>query len=178
MASSNLSVPVLLGVSDEPVSSDQTDFTTNKFVELCDPIAPSVLKDYQYFCKCCNQVQILICQLYCPLAASPFHRTLYILACVSKSCWNKSDSWRGLRGQSHAQDTSTKIENATKSDPMFDVDDDWGDAEDDATSLFTTQKSTELAPMVTAPCHDCNDSESESDVASGECHGQANYVEN
>lgn len=99
-----------------------------------------------------NQTSMkLMCQIYCPLTGSLYHRTLFIYACANKRCWNDRASWCVVRAQvlSQADDVVENEENL-KHD-LFDLDDDWGDdAEDDRGGVVdSTRKSQEH--VVVAP---------------------------
>ena len=41
-------------------------------------------------CKLCNQLQVLVVQLYCPLEGFAYDRIIQVFACTRKCCWNKS----------------------------------------------------------------------------------------
>ncbi|XP_013384996.1 programmed cell death protein 2-like [Lingula anatina] len=89
---------VLLGVCDEEVGEgDVTDWKTNKFGG--NPDFPSNVEPPTPVCELCGKRLLLVTQLYCPLQGSLYHRTMYIFGCVTKTCWNKSESWKVLRVQ-------------------------------------------------------------------------------
>ena len=44
-------------------------------------------------CGHCGGPRSQMCQVYCPLEGSPYHRTLHLLACCQPGCWNRSDRW-------------------------------------------------------------------------------------
>lgn len=50
-------------------------------------------------CKRCGRKQSLVVQVYSPLEGGVHHRTLYIFACVTQECWNRTHSWTCLRSQ-------------------------------------------------------------------------------
>lgn len=50
-------------------------------------------------CKRCGRRQSLVVQVYAPLDGSIYHRTLFLFACVTQECWNRSHSWTCLRSQ-------------------------------------------------------------------------------
>jgi len=60
----------------------------------------------------CNNVLYLVCQIYCPLSNSEFHRVLYIFGCGNASCWNKNKSWKVLRAQ--AKDSNFVVKETTE----------------------------------------------------------------
>jgi len=122
---------VLLGVGDEEVADYDTDFTTSKVggaPDWPDPASPPPLP----LCAMCSASLSLICQIYCPLAASPYHRTLYVFACTRPQCWNVTDSWCVIRCQkladSNVSDNSDEI---TENGNLGLGVDDWGDDADD-----------------------------------------------
>ncbi|XP_072171543.1 programmed cell death protein 2-like [Diadema setosum] len=97
-------------------------------------------------CYMCQRSLTLVCQLYCPLEGSLYHRTIYVFTCLSDQCQQKV-SFRVFRAQklADAAQSSTQPPNSsqhhqsaqTGNDSMtFDTDwcdaaDDWGDAADD-----------------------------------------------
>lgn len=90
---------VLLGFEDEPITEkykDQINFTTNKIGGKPDwpGDAPTAVT-----CKLCSLNLPLVLQIYAPLDYSPYHRTLYIFACINPNCWNQNGSWVCLRSQ-------------------------------------------------------------------------------
>ena len=42
-------------------------------------------------CSLCSAPSVLVSQIYAPLDDSPYHRTLYLFACLSPMCWNKTE---------------------------------------------------------------------------------------
>ena len=85
-------------------------------------------------CQLCHTTIQLICQIYAPLENSPYHRTLYVFACIQPPCWNDSKSWKCFRGQFKASETLQPPKEETQQ-PAFTldwgVDSDWGDDDDD-----------------------------------------------
>ena len=135
--------PLLLGYLDEKISpeidlNDQTDYTTSKIGGLPNWIVdiPAVS---ELACSICQSPTQLLCQIYAPLENSPFHRTLYIFACIQPPCWNDSKSWKCFRGQVKSEDqTKTKIDHEIAQSQLqktsnfsldWGVDSDWGDEE-------------------------------------------------
>ncbi|KAL5019242.1 hypothetical protein ScPMuIL_004964 [Solemya velum] len=77
-------------------------------------------------CPRCSWILRLVLQSYCPLEASDFHRTLYVFACVNKSCWSEPHSWQVLRSQKICED-SKRVTSPKIKVPV----DDWGTEMDD-----------------------------------------------
>jgi len=123
--------PLFLGVLDEPIALPEADFTTSKCGGFAD-VHPSFQRtDFNLTCRLCNQSNTvkLILQIYCPLANSRYHRTLYIFACTNITCWDNSKAWKVFRLQSLAENVEQK-----ESGAMFDLDDDWGDEDENENS--------------------------------------------
>uniref|UniRef100_A0A146M603 Programmed cell death protein 2-like n=1 Tax=Lygus hesperus TaxID=30085 RepID=A0A146M603_LYGHE len=127
---------VLLGYEDEPISDiykDQVDYTTNKIGGHPDwpGDAPTAVT-----CKLCNLSLPLVLQIYAPLDNSPYHRTLYLFACINPHCWNQNGSWVCLRSQILA-DSNTEMKvsynsyenEACRNDWGVPGGDNWGDEE-------------------------------------------------
>ncbi|KAL4613705.1 programmed cell death protein 2-like isoform X1 [Arapaima gigas] len=137
---------VLLGLCDEAVDGKTTSCFINKIGGSPDRF-PSVSLHYPC-CGACGAVLIHVVQVYCPLEASPYHRTMNVFACPYPQCSGKSESWRVLRSQcleSHLK-ASQEIPVSQKTDvPMtssdwFEGADDWGvEEEDDAVSVDPIQ---------------------------------------
>lgn len=91
-------------------------------------------------CRACGRTCPLLAQVYAPLDdASPYHRVLYVFACVRQECWGNQDAWSCLRLQvldsSYAAVALKTAEAGTASgaevSDMFGCDDDWGEEEDE-----------------------------------------------
>ncbi|PVU97904.1 hypothetical protein BB559_001855 [Furculomyces boomerangus] len=50
-------------------------------------------------CGNCNDLMILLFQIYAPLENSPFERVLYLWGCTKKSCMKNPNSFKAIRGQ-------------------------------------------------------------------------------
>merc|ERR1719264_57031 len=92
---------MLLGYPDEDVSAG-VDFTTNVIGGM--PAFPPTPKTAHptpddLRCSLCSAPSVLVSQIYAPLDDSPYHRTLYLFACLSPVCWNKTESWKCFRLQ-------------------------------------------------------------------------------
>ena len=146
---------VLLGLPDEPIEvsvdelSPEVDFSTSKCGGRCKPPPPFSPSDVVNTAKCgicgggggevgatstdpSSSSMKLICQIYCPLSGSRFHRTLYLFACVNRNCWNRPGSWIALRAQAVCQEAEAVEEtNGAKKDDLFELNDEWDDDEDD-----------------------------------------------
>ena len=44
-------------------------------------------------CRKCGKPQALVVQLYCPLEASSYHRSIYVFCCAEQVCWSESSGW-------------------------------------------------------------------------------------
>lgn len=125
---------VLLGFEDEPITEkykEHVNFTTNKIGGKPDwpGDAPTAVT-----CKLCSLNLPLVLQIYAPLDYSPYHRTLYLFACINPNCWNQNGSWVCLRSQM----LETKNEVVCSNIAVLDSNDasewcsgvdDWGDEE-------------------------------------------------
>ncbi|XP_075238197.1 programmed cell death 2 like trus [Lycorma delicatula] len=121
---------VLLGFEDEAITDkykQHLDFTCNKFGGKPDWPTGENYKNPN--CQLCGLSLPLILQIYAPVE-NPFHRTLYIFACINPNCWNQKGSWVCLRvqvlsGSSVRPDvTQTQSTNATE---WCDEADNWED---------------------------------------------------
>ncbi|XP_018015023.1 uncharacterized protein LOC108671939 [Hyalella azteca] len=136
-------MPVLLGFVDEEVYQ-KNQYTTNHKVSKIGgkPDWPTLAGCTSPVCSGCGAVQALIMQIYAPLHFCPDHRTLYIFACLTPSCWGASHSWTCIRVQwpaspvpeSSGHKSSSRSQACEEdSGDMFEVADDWGsDSEDDS----------------------------------------------
>uniref|UniRef100_A0A8D8YRH9 Programmed cell death protein 2-like n=2 Tax=Cacopsylla melanoneura TaxID=428564 RepID=A0A8D8YRH9_9HEMI len=98
MASKNPTV--YLGYIDELIrecSSSSIEFTSNKIGGK--PVWATDIKNSTPSCKICGLKLILVAQLYAPLENSPYHRCLFVFACINSSCWNQNKSWVCIRCQ-------------------------------------------------------------------------------
>lgn len=89
---------IQIGICDDKEEiKNNIDFMINKIGGL-----PNYLPN-KYFnlskCSLCSNEMVLVAQLYCPLDNSYYHRVFYVMACINKSCWNKSQSWIVYRSQ-------------------------------------------------------------------------------
>ncbi|XP_052071347.1 programmed cell death protein 2-like isoform X1 [Mytilus californianus] len=118
---------VLLGIIDEPCSSLQINWSSNKIGGHPDWIIPQTSPS----CSECNKPMVLVVQLYCPLDGSVYHRTLYAFTCVN--C--KGNKWTVIRQQTQSKIESKAIAkkvSSTKIDNDLGVKtDDWGTDMDD-----------------------------------------------
>ncbi|BES91579.1 Programmed cell death protein 2, C-terminal putative domain [Nesidiocoris tenuis] len=136
MSRPGIGIKVLLGYEDESISEkykDQVDYTTNKIGGHPDwpGDAPTAVT-----CKLCNLSLPLVLQIYAPLDNSPYHRTLYLFACINPQCWNQNGSWVCLRSQAlprsnaEIEDGCEMLENAAcRNDWSVAGGDNWGDEE-------------------------------------------------
>ncbi|XP_053742273.1 programmed cell death protein 2-like [Synchiropus splendidus] len=91
---------VLIGVCDVELDRRRhhSSFLTNKVggpPDWCPGFVPEVP-----LCGRCGASLAHVVQIYCPLAASPYNRTLNVFACLGSECSGLSESWRVLRSQS------------------------------------------------------------------------------
>ncbi|RXN20146.1 programmed cell death 2-like protein [Labeo rohita] len=69
---------------------------------------------FQYpTCSLCERGLSHVVQIYCPLAASPYHRTINVFACSNPQCCGKSESWIVLRSQCLEDDIKARQDNKT-----------------------------------------------------------------
>ncbi|KAL6474141.1 hypothetical protein MHYP_G00177020 [Metynnis hypsauchen] len=88
----------LIGISDGPIEKKKgTFYYTNKIGGKPDPI-PGISDAYNQ-CGVCDGILGHVVQIYCPLAASPYHRTINVFACPNPQCSGKPESWKALRSQ-------------------------------------------------------------------------------
>lgn len=91
---------VYLGYEDEIVTEKNKTFvnyTVNKIGGH--PDWPSENIHFSMKCPLCSLNRLLITQSYAPLENSPYHRILYLFACINPNCWNQSESWSCVRCQ-------------------------------------------------------------------------------
>nr|ACO09556.1 Programmed cell death protein 2 [Osmerus mordax] len=90
----------LIGVCDGAIGDGKRYpllYLTNKVGGLPD-VLPVISWQYPS-CVLCNGILAHVVQVYCPLEASLYHRTLHLLACPNPQCSSKSESWKVLRSQ-------------------------------------------------------------------------------
>ncbi|MBN3298213.1 PDD2L protein, partial [Amia calva] len=87
-------------------------------------------------CWRCGAALAHVVQVYCPLEASPYHRTLNVFSCPSAACSGKSDGWKVLRSQCLETENKPSQEHDAKKEVLMaakdwcDGADDWGMDED------------------------------------------------
>ncbi|KAM9807929.1 programmed cell death protein 2-like [Neosynchiropus ocellatus] len=91
---------VLIGVCDVELDRHrhQSSSLTNKVGGPPD-WSPGFAREVP-LCGRCEAPLAHVVQVYCPLAASPYNRTLNVFACLGSECSGLSESWRVLRSQS------------------------------------------------------------------------------
>ncbi|XP_010864886.2 programmed cell death protein 2-like [Esox lucius] len=91
---------VLIGLCDGAIDSKQypTSYFTNKIGDKPNKL-PKISTWQHPRCGLCSAVLGHVLQVYCPLAASPYHRTFNVFACTGPHCSGKPESWRVLRSQ-------------------------------------------------------------------------------
>ncbi|XP_056596090.1 programmed cell death protein 2-like [Triplophysa dalaica] len=87
---------VLIGICDGAIDKN-TSYCTNKIGDILD-LLPVITLQYPT-CTLCQKTLSHVVQVYCPLAASPYHRTINVFACTNPQCYGKSESWIVLRSQ-------------------------------------------------------------------------------
>ncbi|XP_063043248.1 programmed cell death protein 2-like [Engraulis encrasicolus] len=150
----------LIGLCDEAIERKKTisTFLTSKIGGEPDKI-PAVCFRYPS-CTVCKSALTHVVQVYCPLDASPYHRTINVFACTNTDCQGKSDGWKVLRSQCLDSDVklSTGAAGAQQAPhvqpaaPMASTDwcadaDDWGVEEEDCcSSTWTTSQTPTVQP--------------------------------
>ncbi|KAJ7994410.1 hypothetical protein DPEC_G00248990 [Dallia pectoralis] len=89
---------VLIGLCDGAIDSKnyRTSYLTNKIGDKPDTF-PILSSWHNPGCGLCSAALGHVLQVYCPLAGSPYHRTLNVFACTRPQCSGKPESWRVLR---------------------------------------------------------------------------------
>ncbi|KAI5626908.1 programmed cell death protein 2-like, partial [Silurus asotus] len=88
----------LIGICDGTLDKKKdTYYYTNK-IGGCPDLMPGV-SNVHHQCTLCGGFLSHVVQIYCPLAVSPFHRTINVFACTSPQCQCKPESWKALRSQ-------------------------------------------------------------------------------
>ncbi|XP_070686319.1 programmed cell death protein 2-like isoform X2 [Pempheris klunzingeri] len=82
-------------------------------------------------CRRCGAPSALVVQVYCPLEASPYHRTLHLFACPGAGCSGGPEGWTLLRSQSLEEAARTPSRPPAQEAPLSATDwcdtaDDWG----------------------------------------------------
>lgn len=132
---------VLIGLCDGEIDSKRypMSYLTNKIGDQPDKLP--VISWQRPRCRLCSAVMAHVVQVYCPLAASPYHRTLNVFACPGPQCSGQPESWRVLRSQCLESEVRTNHvvqppgQASVKEVPMTttywcDGTDDWGEEED------------------------------------------------
>lgn len=136
---------VLIGICDGAIDKKKnTSYCTNKIGDRPD-LLPIITLQYPS-CSLCQRGLSHVVQVYCPLAASPYHRTINVLACTNPQCYGKSESWIVLRSQCLDDDIKERQDHKTKpcAEPAMsrtdwcDEADDWG--MDDEAAKSTVEK--------------------------------------
>lgn len=88
----------LIGICDGAIDKKKdTHYYTNK-IGGCPDLIPGVSTPHSQ-CTLCGGLLSHVVQIYCPLAASPYHRTINVFACSAPQCHGKLESWKALRSQ-------------------------------------------------------------------------------
>ncbi|KAI4894580.1 hypothetical protein NFI96_018800 [Prochilodus magdalenae] len=145
----------LIGICDGPIEKKGgTFYYTNKIGGNPDLI--SGLPDEYNQCALCDGVLGHVVQIYCPLAASPYHRTINVFACTNLQCNGKPESWKALRSQflesemkqpaeSQGTDSLQAKQPAMSTTDWCDEADDWGMEAEDNKPENRSQASTDTA---------------------------------
>ncbi|KAG1938283.1 programmed cell death protein 2-like [Pimephales promelas] len=121
---------VLIGICDGAIGKKKnTSYCTNKIGDRPD-LLPIITLQYP-ICSLCQRGLSHVVQVYCPLAASPYHRTINVFACTNPQCSGKSESWIVLRSQCLDDDIKGSKSPACTEPAMSRTDwcveaDDWG----------------------------------------------------
>ncbi|KAF4095309.1 programmed cell death protein 2-like [Onychostoma macrolepis] len=124
---------VLIGICDGVIDKKKnTSYCTNKIGARPDLLPVITLQHPS--CALCQRGLSHVVQVYCPLAASPYHRTINVFACTNPQCYGKSESWTVLRSQclddciksSQNNKTTACTESAMSRTDWCDEADDWG----------------------------------------------------
>ncbi|XP_026057632.1 programmed cell death protein 2-like, partial [Carassius auratus] len=103
---------VLIGICDGVIDQKKTtSFCTNKTGDRPDLLP--VISLQHPTCALCRRGLSQVVQIYCPLAASQYHRTIHVFACTSPQCSSKSESWTVLRSQCLEDDIKSRQNNKT-----------------------------------------------------------------
>ncbi|XP_066525358.1 programmed cell death protein 2-like [Hoplias malabaricus] len=149
----------LVGTCDGPVEKkNSTVYYTNKVGGSPDLI-PGV-SHVNKQCSLCDGTLSHVVQIYCPLAASSYHRTINVFACTNQQCCGRPQSWKAIRSQvlesevkqnSEHQDFSVgkeKQEAAMSTTDWCDEADDWGMEAEDNKPENSSQTNINMAPTV------------------------------
>ncbi|XP_052453409.1 programmed cell death protein 2-like isoform X2 [Carassius gibelio] len=103
---------VLIGICDGVIDQKKTtSYCTNKTGDRPDLLP--VISLQHPTCALCRRGLSQVVQIYCPLAASQYHRTIHVFACTSPQCSGKSESWTVLRSQCLVDDIKSRQNNKT-----------------------------------------------------------------
>ncbi|XP_056307897.1 programmed cell death protein 2-like [Danio aesculapii] len=136
---------VLIGICDGAIDKKKNaSYCTNKIGDRPD-LLPIITLQYPS-CSLCQRGLSHVVQVYCPLAASPYHRTINVFACTNPQCYGKSESWIVLRSQCLDDDIKESQDHKTTecAEPTMsrtdwcDEADDWG--MDDESANSTVEK--------------------------------------
>ncbi|XP_051545265.1 programmed cell death protein 2-like isoform X2 [Myxocyprinus asiaticus] len=157
---------VLIGICDGAIDKKKnTSYFTNKIGDSPD-LHPIITLQHP-MCTLCQRGLSHVVQVYCPLAASLYHRTINIFTCANPQCYGKSESWIVLRSQcldeeikalSGSQDDKSTLckESAMSRTDWCDKADDWGmdDEEQDTIAESSAQTSADTVQMQTDSIND------------------------
>ncbi|XP_051239467.1 programmed cell death protein 2-like [Dicentrarchus labrax] len=127
----------LIGVCDGELDPEthRSSHRTNKVGGLPD-WAPTTSRQPPR-CGRCGAPSAHVVQVYCPLEASPSHRTLHLFACPAPGCGGRAEGWTVLRSQSLEAAAGTHSRPAPAQEPPLsatdwcDTADDWGTEEEE-----------------------------------------------
>ncbi|XP_062857610.1 programmed cell death protein 2-like [Trichomycterus rosablanca] len=132
----------LIGLCDGIIDKNSTNYYTNKVGGYPDLI-PGISYPL-YRCILCDGILSHVVQIYCPLAASPYHRTIHVFACTAPQCYSKPESWLVIRSQfleneiKQPTECKTVVKPPVSTTDWCDEADDWGmDAENNNDSKLT-----------------------------------------
>ncbi|XP_071316693.1 programmed cell death protein 2-like isoform X2 [Trachinotus anak] len=109
-------------------------------------------------CGRCGAPLAHVVQVYCPLDASPYHRSLHLFACLGAECSGRSESWTVLRSQ--CLETEVAAAPSPPAPPQeaplsatdwCDTADDWGMEEEGDDGWGGVKKDTKAQEEAAAP---------------------------
>ncbi|XP_005096831.1 programmed cell death protein 2-like isoform X2 [Aplysia californica] len=124
---------VLIGLVDQIIgASDTVSWDVNKIGGTPSWLTEGPSRQIPN-CRLCGRPSSLVTQLYCPLGGSPYHRLLYVFACLT-DCSKRREGWtvfRSLKLDKTYGSVSSTCDKSGSSDSWLDDQDDWGEGSDD-----------------------------------------------
>ncbi|XP_060771023.1 programmed cell death protein 2-like [Neoarius graeffei] len=88
----------LIGICDGAIDQKKNTYYNINKIGGCPDLIPGVSNPLN-LCTLCSGVLSHVVQIYCPLAVSPYHRTINVFACTAPQCHGKQESWKAVRSQ-------------------------------------------------------------------------------